>query len=158
MRTLHIIGDMQSVQDIMQVLVTSNCSVVNSTIVSFNASSIPPGVSSPSTPRPEQTIQYYRSSSFALTMDGYNNTAALSAYAPTPAPWSNTTNPPPTTFLNDTAIPSNGTDLTFISCVNTTIAQALPIMSGGERVFVGVKMMPTMGLLWIFVMVFHSFL
>lgn len=167
LRTLHIIGDQQSVQDVMDVLVSSSCDVFNSTILPFNASSIPSGnnstsPSSPSTLQPEQVIQYYRSSSFALTMDGYNNTAALASNAPPAVSWSNNDNndnATPSLGMTDTALPTDGTDMNFVSCVNQTIGQALPIMNGADRLVIGGGglMMPSIGLLWLFVLTIRSF-
>ena len=63
-------------------------------------------------PRPEQVIQYYRASSVALTLDGYNNTAV---YVDGPA--------------EDTSLPM-GIDVEMISCMNSTIGGRVPLVVG----------------------------
>ncbi|KIM27319.1 hypothetical protein M408DRAFT_24545 [Serendipita vermifera MAFF 305830] len=62
--------------------------------------------------RPENVIQYYRASSFALTFAGYNNTAALGAASSTASV------PLPDSIVNSP----------FLACINDTIAVALPIL------------------------------
>ncbi|GLB42473.1 hypothetical protein LshimejAT787_1104880 [Lyophyllum shimeji] len=64
-------------------------------------------------PQPEQTVQYYRGSTVALTLDGYNNTAALSSDDKTP----------------DVPLPSN-IDRNLLSCLNQTIGAAVPLVDG----------------------------
>ncbi|KIM27317.1 hypothetical protein M408DRAFT_49405, partial [Serendipita vermifera MAFF 305830] len=64
-------------------------------------------------PKPENVIQYYRASSFALTFAEYNNTAALGAAA------SSTASVP----LPDLIVNSS-----FLACINDTIAVAQPIL------------------------------
>lgn len=64
-------------------------------------------------PRPEQVIQYYRASSIALTLDGYNNSAT---YGPEGSP--------------DTPLPPD-VDNTLLSCLNGTIGAAAPLVDGG---------------------------
>ncbi|KAF9484644.1 hypothetical protein BDN70DRAFT_989357 [Pholiota conissans] len=61
-------------------------------------------------PKPEQVVQYYRASSVALSLDGYNDTAALAADG-TP----------------DTPLPTN-IDTTLLNCLNFTIAAAVPLV------------------------------
>ncbi|KAF8626486.1 hypothetical protein AX17_006542 [Amanita inopinata Kibby_2008] len=61
-------------------------------------------------PRPEQAIQYYRASSVVLTLDGYNDTAALAAEG-TP----------------DVPLPSN-IDNGLLGCLNSTIGSAAPLV------------------------------
>lgn len=112
--TYRIIGDTVSVTAVFDALV-ANCSVGNSSagIASFSPS--------PTTwPLPEQIIQYYRASSFALSLDGYNNTAAL----PSNMPASNSSAP---NTLTDTPLPS-GLNMTFLQCVNLTIGASVPLV------------------------------
>ncbi|KAG8830247.1 hypothetical protein FRC18_008390 [Serendipita sp. 400] len=73
--------------------------------------------SSPSSaqPKPQNVIQYYRSSSFALSYSGYNNTFAL--------PSSN-----PTTNHDSDPLPGLIVNSAFLSCVNDTIRASLPLM------------------------------
>lgn len=113
--TYRIVGDNSSVSAVFDALV-ANCSVANST--SAKQAFTP----SPSTwPLPEQVIQYYRASSFALSLDGYNNTAALSSNMPA----SNSSAPVP--LSQDTPLPS-GLNTTFLQCLNTTIAASVPLV------------------------------
>jgi hypothetical protein len=64
-------------------------------------------------PQPEQTIQYYRASTVALTLDSYNNTAAL-----------NSENGP------DVPLPLSSIDTKLLDCLNTTIGSAVPLVNG----------------------------
>lgn len=101
----------------------ANCSVVNS---SFAITSYAP--SPDMWPLPEQIIQYYRASTFALSLDGYNNTAALPANMPVDnntAPWPLSLDSPLPTGLNET----------FLVCVNTTVGASVPLMDIESRKF-----------------------
>lgn len=118
--TYRILGDSSSVLSVLIALI-ANCSVANS------SSSISAYTPSPSTwPLPEQIIQYYRASSFSLSLDGYNNTAAL----PSNMPASNSSAPIP--LDQDTPLPS-GLNTTFLTCVNTTIGASVPLMDPAEK-------------------------
>nr|VWO94692.1 Uncharacterized protein [Ganoderma boninense] len=69
--TFHIVGDNSTVASLIA-SVRANCTVA------ANSSSAPaPFAGSAADPLPEQAVQYFRASSVALTLDGYNNTAAL---------------------------------------------------------------------------------
>ncbi|EJD46887.1 hypothetical protein AURDEDRAFT_184133 [Auricularia subglabra TFB-10046 SS5] len=70
-----------------------------------------PFTGSPDDPRPESAIQYYRASSVVLTLDGYNNTAALGDDAKLP----------------DTPLPT-GINTTFMDCLNRTIGASVPLV------------------------------
>lgn len=72
-------------------------------------------------PLPEQIIQYYRASTFALSLDGYNNTASLPANMPA----NNDTAPWP--LSQDSPLPA-GLNSTFLVCVNTTIGASVPLI------------------------------
>ncbi|KZT54061.1 hypothetical protein CALCODRAFT_457199 [Calocera cornea HHB12733] len=109
----HILGDADSVRAVIDALVL-NCSAVNSSIGSYSAKT-------DGMPQPQQAVQYYRASSFALFLDQYNNTAALPANAPT----SNST---AGKVITDTLLP-DGLDMTFLTCINTTIGNAVPMTS-----------------------------
>ncbi|KAJ7032372.1 hypothetical protein C8F04DRAFT_1107427 [Mycena alexandri] len=63
-------------------------------------------------PQPEQIVQYYRASSVALSLDGYNNIAIFLADG---AP--------------DIPLPS-GIDTTLLDCLNQTIGLATPLIGG----------------------------
>lgn len=70
-------------------------------------------------PNPVQVIQYYRASSIALTLDGYNNSAVM-AIEGTP----------------DSPLPSEA-DTTLMECLNQTIGLAAPLIGG-----VGIRWTP----------------
>lgn len=113
--TYRLLGDNASVTVVFDALV-ANCSVVNST------SAITSYMPSPDTwPLPEQIIQYYRASTFALSLDGYNNTAAL----PASVPAENSTAPWP--LSQDSPLPA-GLNETFLACVNATVGASVPLM------------------------------
>jgi len=92
----------------------ANCSShLNSNSASSTSSAVAYNSSAPDAPEPEQVVQYYRASSVALTLDGYNNTAVYNL--------TNTT---------DVALPS-GIDTTLLSCLNDTIGVAVPLVDYG---------------------------
>lgn len=61
---------------------------------------------------PVDAVQYFRASSAVLTLEGYNNTAALSS------------------TLNLSAFPPlpTDTDTTLLACLNTTIGASIPLV------------------------------
>lgn len=132
-----ILGDEDSVRAILDVLVSSSCGVLNLTVVPYD-------LTNTSQPPPESVIQYYRASSFALALDGYNNTAEL----PSNMPPDNNTAPP---NIADTPLPANHTDTSFLSCINTTIGESLPILNSAappnvmQTQFAGI-----IGIIWLF--------
>jgi hypothetical protein len=73
--------------------------------------------------KPENVIQYYRASSFALAFSSYNNTFALPSSNPT------TTQ----RFDQSVPLPSLVVDSSFLHCVNDTIKASLPIQDSYER-------------------------
>jgi hypothetical protein len=88
-----------------------------------------------SDPQPEQAIQYYRASSVSLTLDGYNNTAALGNDSSAPA----------------TPLP-NGIDTVLLGCLNNTIGLGVPLVGG-----VGALGVPSLGvtaLFWVVIAIF----
>jgi len=106
--------------------INSNCS--SSLASSSSTTPSPYNESAPDAPKPEQVIQYYRASSVALTLDGYNNTADLDAEG-TP----------------DIPLPTN-IDNTLLDCLNQTIAAAVPLVDGaGARLA-----SPDLNLIWVF--------
>ncbi|KAJ7078327.1 hypothetical protein B0H15DRAFT_539048 [Mycena belliarum] len=68
---------------------------------------------------PEQVVQYFRASSVALSLDGYNNSAVF-------APENSTT---------DTPLPA-GIDTALLECLNSTIGLAVPLIDGTPRMAV----------------------
>ncbi|KAG8753721.1 hypothetical protein FRC14_005777 [Serendipita sp. 396] len=71
-------------------------------------------------PRPENVVQYYRSSSFALAYPKYNNTFAL--------PSSNLT-----TNHGSVPLPGSIINSPFLRCVNDTIRASLPLMDAFQK-------------------------
>lgn len=120
--TFRLVADNSTVTSLIQDIVTNCSSVFNSpnTIAptNYNDSLI--------APKPEQVIQYYRASTVALTLDGYNNTGDLEAEG-TP----------------DTPLPTT-LDTNLLDCLNFTIGEAVPLVddSAGLRFSAS----PTMGL------------
>lgn len=136
---------MISLRSVLDVLVSSSCDVSNLIVVPYDSTNT-------SQPQPESAVQYFRSSSFALTMNGYNNTAAL----PSNQPADNSTAPP---NIPDTPLPANHTDMTFLACVNSTFGEALPILDSGVLSRIEqTQMGGLIGLLWVLVFVLRDFL
>lgn len=104
--TFHLVSDNSTVTSLIA-SISANCTLASNsstTPSAFNASA--------SDPLPEQGIQYYRASSVVLTLDGYNNTAALTG--------------------NVNATPASlpvGVDMTLLNCLNATIGQAVPLFA-----------------------------
>ncbi|PIL30115.1 hypothetical protein GSI_07744 [Ganoderma sinense ZZ0214-1] len=120
--TFHIVADNTTVASLIA-SVRANCTVAS------NSSTAPsPFTASATDPLPEQAVQYFRASSVALTLDGYNNTAALagndSGAAPAPLP--------------------AGVDTALLACLNATIGEAVPLFADAAA---GLRLpMPSMGL------------
>ncbi|TFK82877.1 hypothetical protein K466DRAFT_499513 [Polyporus arcularius HHB13444] len=103
--TFHVVADNTTVVALIA-SISSNCSFAS------NSSQTPSAFSGAATdPLPEQAIQYYRASSVVLTLDGYNDTAALTGDA-------NATAPP---------LPST-VDQSLLNCLNGTIGEAVPLI------------------------------
>ena len=87
--------------------------------------------------KPEQIVQYYRASSVALTVDGYNNSAVFSSDENAP----------------QTPLPSV-LDTSLLECLNATIGNAVPLVdgafgSGDARVNMGSVALAWMFFWWI---------
>lgn len=119
--TFRIVADNSSVTSLIQDIVANCSSVLNSpsTIAPTNYND------SLTAPKPEQVIQYYRASSVALTLDGYNNTGALEADG-TP----------------NTPLPST-IHTNLLDCLNFTTAEAVILIDSGGLRF---SAPPTLGL------------
>lgn len=127
--TFHVLADNTTVTALIATI-TSNC-----TGISQNFSRVPAfyNSSNPFAPRPEQAVQYYRSSSVVLTLDGYNDTTALQE---------NSTGP-------DVPIPS-WADMTLLNCLNDTIGLSVPLVDAATTTtfnFASMTQSPAMGLL-----------
>ncbi|CCA71842.1 hypothetical protein PIIN_05777 [Serendipita indica DSM 11827] len=107
----EMIGDRDSLAFMMADLVDW-CHVQPQTLRRFD----PSNPSSISQPRPENVIQYYRASSFAVTYPGYKNTFALGSNISTSQ-----------TFADSSPLPSRIANSGFLRCINDTIGNALPI-------------------------------
>ncbi|KAH9836307.1 uncharacterized protein C8Q71DRAFT_761776 [Rhodofomes roseus] len=107
--TFFIVGDNSTVASLID-SISGNCTLAS------NSSTTPsPYNATSSEPKPEQAVQYYRASSVALLLDGYNNTVALG------------------NDTNATAVPlPSWVDMTLLNCLNDTIAQAAPLFSGAQ--------------------------
>ncbi|KAJ7583860.1 hypothetical protein C8J56DRAFT_748768, partial [Mycena floridula] len=108
--TFRLVADTTTVSDLIHDITSAcssslNKSTTSTSPIAFNDTDI-------SSPKPESAIEYYRASSVALTLDGYNNTGALGDEG-TP----------------DTPLPSN-IDMTLLNCVNSTIGTAVPLVDG----------------------------
>ncbi|CUA66966.1 hypothetical protein RSOLAG22IIIB_02874 [Rhizoctonia solani] len=103
----YIVGDADTIAAVMDELVTA-CSVVRTSGIAINETN--PSIYY------EQAVQFYRASSFMLLLTSYNNTANI--------PINGTE---PSTTIPDTPLPP-GTDMNFLSCLNTTIGASIPIM------------------------------
>lgn len=113
--TFRIVGDNASVSAVYAALV-ANCSAANT------STAIAPFVPSLTAyPFPEQVVQWYRASTFALSLDTYNNSAALLASMP---PSDSSPAPPQSA---DTPLPA-GLNTTFLQCVNATIGASVPLV------------------------------
>ncbi|KAL4266827.1 hypothetical protein AB1N83_002733 [Pleurotus pulmonarius] len=93
--------------------IRGNCS----SSLAANSSTSPSAFDPNGLPKPEQTVQYYRASSVALTFDGYNNTGAL-ADEGTP----------------DTPLPP-GLDITLLNCLNATIINNVPLVDAADALW-----------------------
>ncbi|GJJ08059.1 hypothetical protein Clacol_002266 [Clathrus columnatus] len=109
--TYRVLSDNTTVQSLIASIAV-NCSLKMTTItaIPFNDSA-----QAINQPKPEQVIQYYRASSIALTLDGYNNTAVYSSNNNTP----------------DTPLLSN-LNTTFLNCINQTIGAGAPLFDGAH--------------------------
>jgi hypothetical protein len=110
-------GDRESVLSVTDSLVSA-CKIVRPIPYSYKPTL--GDNTNDSRPKPEQIIQYYRASSFILSLDGYNNTFAL----PSNAPSNNNDGP-----RNTTMVPlPNISDRNFLNCVNSTIGDKIPLI------------------------------
>lgn len=113
--TFHVVADNATVVELMQDIEADCGSLINNGSSTFTGSRNPVAMSNSSTsqPQPESSVQYYRASSLALTLDGYNNTAALLDNESAPA----------------TPLPNNY-DGSLLACLNSTIGDAALLVDG----------------------------
>lgn len=110
--TFYLVTDTDTANSMVTIL-QQNCSSVLSSAVSNTPAAY--NVTDPNSPKPEEVVQYYRASSAALMLEGYNNTSQLSD----------------DTALPDTPLPTN-IDTTLLTCLNETIGAALPLVDGAN--------------------------
>jgi len=109
--TFRILADNVTISELINDI-QSTC-----TIKANSSTPVPYQDSLSALPQPEQTIQYYRASSVALTLDGYNNSAVFQDDG-----------------SPDTPLPSN-IDNNLLICLNTTIGAAVPLENGSSAIF-----------------------
>jgi hypothetical protein len=125
LETFYMIGDRDSVETMLLILAPCvgceqySCGMVNGSISTFTGNDTTP-------PHFENMLQWYRSSSFGLAYPGYNNTYAFPPLnGSTTLDWDNSS-PLPVALSGDT----------FLDCLNTTIAAALPVLNAGSEQFI----------------------
>ena len=116
----EMIGDRESLAFMISDLVDW-CHVQPNFIRRFDPS-LSSNTSSSTQPRPENVIQYYRASSFAISYSGYQNTFALGSSNPTTSQ----------SFSDSSPLPSSISTSAFLHCINSTIGTALPIANPVE--------------------------
>jgi len=127
--TFHLLADNSTVSSLISTIDT-NCSSHLSS--SSSTTAIAYNSSDPNAPQPQQAVQYYRASSVVLTLDGYNDTAALS----------NDTN------ALDTPLPTN-IDTTLLDCLNQTIGLSVPLIDAAGVRWTAAPGMGAIGLFWV---------
>ncbi|KIM50671.1 hypothetical protein SCLCIDRAFT_34087 [Scleroderma citrinum Foug A] len=133
----HVLSDNSTITSLIDT-VSGHCSSHLSS--SSSKTPFPFNTSSPSAPQPGQVVQYYRASSVALTLDGYNNSATFSSNQ----------------NATDTPLPSN-IDMTLLNCLNQTIALSMPLVDGSPVLF-AVPSVPTLMLLSLVISSISSFI
>jgi len=127
--TFRILADNATVVDLISDI-TANCSASLSSSSATSPSPYNDTATLP--PQPEQVVQYYRASSIALSLDGYNNTAIFEAEG-TP----------------DVPLPTN-IDATLLDCLNQTIGLAAPLIDGAGSRWAAVPNNASLfGLIWL---------
>ncbi|EUC65124.1 hypothetical protein RSOL_498250 [Rhizoctonia solani AG-3 Rhs1AP] len=105
----RLLGDRDSVAAVFSAL-REKCSVVGD-VLAYDPSS---DNSSHTLPRVESIVQYYRASTFALSLDGYINSAAALV----------------TSLLPPTPFPSSINPM-LLDCINQTVGTDLPLLDQG---------------------------
>ncbi|KAJ7130674.1 hypothetical protein C8R46DRAFT_1142055 [Mycena filopes] len=113
--TFRLVADSTTVANLMP-FIASNCSsyLVNTTSTPTTPTAF--DNSGSGSAAPEEVVQYYRASSIALTLDGYNNSHVFA---------------PNDTSVSDTPLPTN-IDLTLLDCLNQTIGNSAPLIDGAR--------------------------
>jgi hypothetical protein len=134
--TFHLLSDNSTVASLIS-SISSNCSSHLASSSSISPSAF--NASEPGSPHPQQAVQYYRSSSIVLTLDGYNNSATFSSSPNSTA---------------DSPLPS-GIDTTLLNCLNYTIGQAAPLIDGASSRFASPPCLGLVSFVWIIWLLAH---
>ncbi|KAG2134051.1 uncharacterized protein EDB93DRAFT_1306549 [Suillus bovinus] len=133
--TFHVLSDNSTIGSLIHSIDT-NCSSSLSSLSSKTPS--PYNSSAPGGAEPEQAIQYYRSSSIVLTLDGYNNSATFDS------------NP----NVTDSPLPS-GVDTILLNCLNYTIGQAAPLIDNASSRYISPSCFGFASLAWLIWLLAH---
>ncbi|KAJ7668167.1 hypothetical protein B0H17DRAFT_950011 [Mycena rosella] len=107
--TFHLVADNATATQLMG-YIAANCSTFMAPSNNTLPMPFPVGAVGP-----EQVVQYFRASSVALSLDGYNNSAVFQ----------------PENSTADTALPSD-LDVALLDCLNTTIGLGVPLIDGAS--------------------------
>ncbi|KAK1232627.1 hypothetical protein PQX77_004248 [Marasmius sp. AFHP31] len=112
--TYHVVADNTTVTSLVTTI-NEKCAFItngNNTLIATTQPGVisPYNDAAPNATKPESVIQYYRASSVALALDGYNNSAV----------YSNDTNAP------DTPLPTT-LNTNALDCLNRTIGEFVPL-------------------------------
>ena len=110
--TFYLVSDTDTANNMVSVLQQNCSSILNSAV---SNTPVPYNADDPNSPKPEEVVQYYRASSAALALEGYNNTAQLSD----------------NTSLPDIPLPTN-IDTNLLTCLNETIGAAIPLVDAAN--------------------------
>ncbi|CAE6451137.1 unnamed protein product [Rhizoctonia solani] len=114
----RLLGDRDSVNVVLSAL-REGCSVTGA-VFSYDPSA---SNSSLALPYVESIVQFYRASSFAVSLDGYINSAAVA----TSAASSNSTGQLVSSLLPPTPLPTD-INREFLDCINQTVGKYLPLL------------------------------
>ena len=135
--TFHLISDNSTAISLVKSIADACSSNLNSNSTgSQSITAYDPNSNNTSNPKPEEAVQYYRASSIVLTLDGYNDTTALSQNAST-----NTV---------DTPLPS-WIDQNLLSCLNSTIGESAPLVDAQEAIASAAHDIPIPVTLWLLI-------
>lgn len=108
-QTFRIVSDSATVSSLILDIKTKCGTNANAKFISVNKNAVGPAVDyDASVVRPESTVTYFRGSSIALELDGYNNSATFAATEGT---------------VGDAPIPPD-LDILLMGCLRQTIEQA----------------------------------
>lgn len=140
--TFHVFADNTTSVSLLASIYDSCSSLFSPNPPSSANNSLPAAYneSDTSRPKPEQAVQYYRASSVALTLDGYNNTAALSDAV--------TSGNASAGSVADAPLPTN-VDQTLLGCLNNTIGAGVPLIDGAPVRWSGASGLGGLSLAWV---------